>query len=150
VAFRTSKGTKACCKSSASLKSARVKLRYKLVQGTTLAFGPVKDVSATTAREGDIGVHLDSAGRVESSNSVTFAIPEVYCQDVIRRFDAHQAFTVEAYDPQRGKFGHGLLAWVDNRIDPDTATLKCRASLIPEGENLMVPGLFLNLRLCWR
>jgi multidrug efflux pump subunit AcrA (membrane-fusion protein) len=110
--------------------------------------GPVKEVSATTARNGDIGVRLDSLGTVESSNSVMFAIPEDYCQTVIRKFDAHQALTVEAYDAHWEKrFGHGFLAGVDNRIDPATGTLKCRASLIPEGENLMVPGLFLNIRL---
>jgi len=147
-AFKTREGGKGIMQITGFADNPRgVKIRYKLVQTTTLSFGPVKDVSATTAREGDIGVHLDSPGRVESSNSVSFAIPEGHCQEVIRRFDAHQALTVEAYNPQRERFGHGLLAWVDNRIDPDTATLKCRASLIPEGENLMVPGLFLNLRL---
>ena len=113
-----------------------------------LSFGPVKQVSATAARSGDIGVRLESPGTVESSDSVMFAISEDYCQAVIRKFDAHQAMTVEAYDARGEKrFGHGLLAGVDNRIDTATGTLKCRASLTPEGENLMVPGLFLNIRL---
>jgi multidrug efflux system membrane fusion protein len=84
---------------------------------------------------------------VETSNSVSFAIPENYCQEVIRKFDAHQSLIVEADNHQGERFGHGLLVGVDNRIDTETGTLKCRASLIPEGGNLMVPGLFLNIHL---
>jgi hypothetical protein len=106
-----------------------------------------KQLAATTVRRGDIGVHLDALGTVESSNSVVFAIPESYCQEVIKKFDAHQELTLEAYTSQGERFGHGSLAVVDNRIDTTTGTLKCKASLIPEGENLMVPGLFLNIRM---
>ena len=70
-----------------------------------------------------------------------FAIPEQNCQEVIQKFDAHEVLTVEAYDARGEKrFGHGLLSGVDNQIDPTTGTLKCRANLTPEGENLMVPG----------
>ena len=54
---------------------------------------------------------------------------------------------MKAFNRQGERFGHGFLAGVDNQIDTTTGTLKCRASLIPEGENLMVPGLFLNLRM---
>jgi RND family efflux transporter MFP subunit len=112
------------------------------------SFGQVKQVSATTARNGDIEDRLYCIGEVDSTNSVMFAIPQWKCQEVIRKFDAHQALTVEAYDAQGDKrFGHGLLTGVDNRIDPESGTLKCRASLTPEGQNLMVPGLFLNIQL---
>ena len=115
--------------------------------GGTRNPGLVILVSATAARKGDLSVRLDTLGTVESSNSVMFVIPEHYCQEVIKKFDAHQALTVEADNHQGERFGHGLLAGVDNRIDTETATLKCRASLIPEGGNLMVPGLFLNVHL---
>jgi serine/threonine protein kinase len=110
--------------------------------------GPVKQVSATTAHKGDIGVWLMNLGTVESSNSVMFSITEDYCQEVVRKFDAHQALTVEAYDrSMQKKFGHGFLAGVDNRIDTTTGTLQCRARVIPEGDNLMIPGLFLDIHL---
>jgi serine/threonine protein kinase len=109
--------------------------------------GTPRQVSAATARKGDIGVRRERLATVESSNSVTFAIAEDDCQDVIRRFDAHQEMTVEAYNRQGERFGHGFLSGMDNMIDSRTATLKCRAILIPEGGNLMVPGLFLNIRL---
>jgi serine/threonine protein kinase len=117
------------------------------VSATAARKGPVNQVTATTARIGDIGVILNSLGTVESSNSVMFSISEDYCQEVIRKFDAHQALPVDAENQQGQRFGHGFLTGVDNLIDTTTGTLKCRANLVPEGENLMVPGLFLNIRL---
>ena len=110
--------------------------------------GLVKQVSAATARQGDIGVWLQSLGTVASSNSVMFPIPQDNCQEVVRKFDAHQALSVEAYDRQwERRFGHGSLAGVNNQVDTQTGTFWCRARLIPEGDNLMIPGLFLNIRL---
>ena len=110
--------------------------------------GPVIQVSATMAHKGDIGVWLTELGTVESSNSVMFQIPEDYCQEVVRKFDAHQELTVEAYDrTMQKKFGHGFLAGLDNRIDTQTGTLQCRARVVPEGDNLMIPGLFLNIKM---
>jgi RND family efflux transporter MFP subunit len=108
---------------------------------------PVQHVSAIAARQGDIDVTLAALGTVDSSNSVVFQIAEDSCQQVIRKFDAHQPMPVEAADRQGGRFGHGVLVGVDNQIDPTTGTLKCRASLIPEGDNLMLPGLYLNIHL---
>ncbi len=107
----------------------------------------VKRVSAATAHKGDIGRYVSSLGTVSSSNSVFFQIDQEYCQEVFKKFDAHRALTVEADDPQGRRFGHGFLAGLDNLIDTATGTLKCRASLIPEGGNLMVPGLLLTIRL---
>jgi len=104
-------------------------------------------VSATTARKGDIGVRLSHVGTVESSNSVVFAISEEDSQEVIRKFNAHQALTVEADNIRGERFGHGFLSGVDNRIVTATGTLKCKATLVPEGDNLMVPGLFLTIHL---
>ena len=104
-------------------------------------------VSATVTRTGDIEVTLKSLGTVASSNSVMFRIAEDYCQKVTREFDAHQEMPVVAEDRQGKRFGHGFVVGVDNEIDTATGTLKCRASLTPKGENLMIPGLFLNIKI---
>jgi tRNA A-37 threonylcarbamoyl transferase component Bud32 len=104
-------------------------------------------VAAAVARTGDIEVYRQCLATVESSNSVMFQIAEDDCQEVIRKFDAHEPLTVEAFNRQGERFGHGFLSGVDNQIDTTTGTLKCRASLIPEDGNLMMPGLFLNLRM---
>lgn len=52
---------------------------------------------------------------------------------------------MEADDRQGRRFGHGVLAGLDNLIDTTTGTLKCKASLVPEGGNLMVPGMLLTV-----
>jgi len=111
------------------------------------AFDAVPHVSASTAHSGDIDETLAPLGTVASSNSVVFQIAEDYCQQVVRQFDAHQPMPVEAADRRGVRVGHGVLEGVDNQIDPATGTLKCRASLIAEGDQLMLPGLFLNIRL---
>jgi predicted Ser/Thr protein kinase len=133
---------------AAEREARRLEQRHVQSHRNTRNSGTVGQVSAVTAHKGDIGVWLNFLGTVESSNSLMFAIPQDNCQEVVRKFDAHQALTVEAYDRQwEKKFGHGFLVGVDNQIDTTTGTLKCRASLIPEGDNLMIPGLFLNVRM---
>ncbi|HEX3719983.1 MAG TPA: protein kinase [Verrucomicrobiae bacterium] len=108
---------------------------------------PTRKVFTATAHKGDIEASVVSLGTVESSNSVVFQISEDYCQEVVRKFDSHREMPVEAENRQGKKFGHGSLTGLDNRIDTATGTLKCKARLIPDGGNLMVPGLFVNIRL---
>ncbi len=109
--------------------------------------GPLP-IFAAAAIKGDLEVWTNSLGTVESSNSVIFAIPEDLCQDVVRKLDAHQPLPVEAYDrDMQRKWGRGFLAAVNNRIDINTGTLECRARLVPEQGSLMIPGLFLNIKL---
>ncbi len=115
--------------------------------GGTRTPPPMEQVPATTARAGDIGVRLDLLGTVESSNAASFFVAQDHVQEVVRKLDTHQQLTLEAYTPQGQKFGHGSLVAVDHRMDTATGTLKCTASLVPEGENVMVPGLFLNIRM---
>jgi multidrug efflux pump subunit AcrA (membrane-fusion protein) len=103
---------------------------------------------AIAARKKDINVYLSSLGTVASSNSVVFSISEDYVQEVVRRLDSGQPIAVEAYDrSNKSKFGHGFLVGVDSQIDTATGMLKCKAGLVPEGSNLMVPGFFLNIRM---
>ena len=104
-------------------------------------------VLAIPAQKGDIGVYLLSLGTVESSTSVLFPIVEDHVQEVVKKFDAGESLTVDAYDRQGTQFGHGSLSAVDNRIDPATATLTCKARIEPLRGNLMIPGLFLDIRM---
>ena len=104
-------------------------------------------VLATAAYNGDFAVRFDCVGSVDSSNSAVFSIAEIYAQEVIKRFDAGQVLTVEAEDRDGKTFGHGSLRGVDNQIDTATGTLKCMAALVPDGDHLMLRGLFLNIHL---
>jgi tRNA A-37 threonylcarbamoyl transferase component Bud32 len=105
-------------------------------------------VSVVAAYRGDISVHLEALGTVDSSNSVVFSIAQDYVQQVVKRFEAGQLLTVEARDRDDATaFGHGALVGFDNQIDTATGTLKCRATLAPDGDGLMLPGAFLNIHL---
>jgi hypothetical protein len=122
-----------------------LKVRREYEMAKALA-APVP-VFAVSAQKGDISVSLTSPGLVESSNSALFSIPGDYVQEVVKKFDAGQSLLVTAYDHSSKVFGHGSLLAVDNRIDPESGTLKCKARLFPDGGNLMVPGTFLNIRM---
>jgi serine/threonine protein kinase len=105
-------------------------------------------VVATAVIKGDVGRYLGSFGTVESSNSVQFQITEDAVQEVVKKLDARQPLPIEAYDRDNKKrFGRGSVTGVDNKIDTTTATLKCRASLVPDDNHLMFPGMFLNIRV---
>lgn len=108
---------------------------------------PVLDITAAAAHKGDIGVYINALGVVESSNVVSFAISEDYVEQVVRKFDAGQKLAVEAFNRHNEKFGRGTLIGVNNQIDANTGTLTCKADLVPENGQLMIPGLFLNIRL---
>jgi predicted Ser/Thr protein kinase len=102
---------------------------------------------ATAAYTGDFAVRLTGLGSVDSSNSVVFAIPESAVQEVVKRLAAGQVLTVEAQDRAGKTFGHGSLRGVNNQIDTATGTLRCMATLVPDGDHLMMRGLFLNIIL---
>jgi predicted Ser/Thr protein kinase len=104
-------------------------------------------VFAVTAQKGDISVYLACVGTAESSNSVAFSVPENHVQELVKKVDAGQSLTVTAYDPSGELFGQGFLMAVDNRIDTETGTLKCKARLIPEKGNVVLPGMFLTIRM---
>jgi predicted Ser/Thr protein kinase len=131
------------CVSFALLRIWRVRRAQEMAQALA---APIP-VFAVSAQKGDVSVFLTCVGTVESSNSVMFALPENRVQEVVKKFDAGQSQTVTAYDRSSRVFGHGSLLAVDNRIDTETGTLKCKAGLIPDGGNLMVPGMFLNIRM---
>ena len=110
----------------------------------------VQEVSAAAVRKGDIQSGVEALGTAAPSNSVLFDISEDYCQEVIKKFDAHQTLAVKVFDRRDKEFGHGTVTGIDNQIDTATGTLKCRANIIPDADNLLVPGMFLNVRMALR
>jgi len=108
---------------------------------------PEVSVVAAAAYKGDIADSITSLGVVDSSNSASFSISEDYVQEVVKRLDDGELLTVEAEDRAGKPFGHGFLRGVNNQIDPATGTLQCKATLVPDGNHLMMRGLALNIRL---
>jgi len=75
---------------------------------------------------------------------VFFAIPEDYAQEVID----NEAMPAEIYDRSwDAKWGQGVLVGVDNQIDPQTGTLRCKAHVTPIGDALLYPNQVVNVRL---
>jgi tRNA A-37 threonylcarbamoyl transferase component Bud32 len=106
-----------------------------------------KQVQATAAYQDDCRDWIASVGTIDSSNSAVFSIPEDFAQTVVKELDAGQLLTVEVEDREGKPFGHGSLRGVDNQIDTATGTLKCTATIVPDGDHLIMRGLSVNIRL---
>jgi serine/threonine protein kinase/tetratricopeptide (TPR) repeat protein len=139
------------------------------VQGGGLSSGnsqggtsvPVVPVEAAKAYRGDIGVHIQALGVVappinatspppvrEGSPAVVFfSIAEDDVQTVVKSLDAGKKLGVEISGRDGKPLGTGVLVGVDNQIDPQTETLKCRASVQPGADVLLYPNQFVNVRL---
>jgi multidrug efflux system membrane fusion protein len=79
--------------------------------------------------------------------SVIFPIPEDQLPVVQQKLLAGQHLQTEAYDrSSNNKLATGVLATLDNQIDPTTGTLKLRATF-DNKRNALFPNQFVNVRL---
>jgi multidrug efflux system membrane fusion protein len=79
--------------------------------------------------------------------AVIFAIPEDSLPRVLAKFPGKQPLPVEILDrEQKRKLAEGTLLTVDNQIDTSTGTVKLKA-LLPNQKNELFPNQFVNARL---
>jgi len=79
--------------------------------------------------------------------SVLFTISEDQLQAVLRRLAGHERLRAYAYDREnQNRIAAGMLATVDNQIDPSTGTLRLRA-VFENQDQRMYPNQFVNIRL---
>jgi multidrug efflux system membrane fusion protein len=79
--------------------------------------------------------------------SVIFTIPEDQLPVVVQRFSAGQHLNVEAWDrTSNTKLATGVLATLDNQIDPTTGSLRLRANF-DNKNNKLFPNQFVNVKL---
>lgn len=79
--------------------------------------------------------------------AVLFTIPEDQLQQVLPKMYAGQQLAVEAYNRDlKQKLATGKLLTIDNQIDPNTGTVKCKAVFSNE-DNVLFPNQFVNARL---
>ena len=79
--------------------------------------------------------------------AVLFNLAQDYLQDVLKRVNAGQTLTVEAWDRDlKVKLGTGKLLTVDNTIDPATGTARFKAEF-PNEDSSLFPNQFVNARL---
>ena len=79
--------------------------------------------------------------------AVVFNLPEDDLPQVLKKVRSGQHLTVEAYDRNlKNKLATGTLLTIDNQIDPNTGTVKCKA-VFPNEDDALFPNQFVNARL---
>jgi len=79
--------------------------------------------------------------------AILFTIPEDQLQQVFPKMQAGQPLVVEAYNRDlKQKLATGKLLTIDNQIDPNTGTVKCKA-IFSNDDNTLFPNQFVNARL---
>jgi multidrug efflux system membrane fusion protein len=79
--------------------------------------------------------------------AVLFSIPEDDLPQVLKKMSARQPLAVEAYNRDlKKKLATGTLLTIDNQIDPNTGTVRCKA-IFPNEDNALFPNQFVNARL---
>jgi membrane fusion protein, multidrug efflux system len=110
---------------------------------------------------GRIGLRMVDQGNVVRANdpnnglavitqlqpiAVLFNIPEDNLPQLLKRMRSGQPLMVDAYDRNlKQKLATGTLLTIDNQIDPNTGTIKCKA-VFPNEDNALFPNQFVNAR----
>ena len=111
---------------------------------------------------GRIGLRLVDPGNVVRANdpnnglaiitqlqpiALIFNIPEDDLPKVLTKMRSGQQLVVDAYDRNlTKKLATGTLLTIDNQIDPNTGTVKCKA-VFANDDNALFPNQFVNARL---
>jgi membrane fusion protein, multidrug efflux system len=78
---------------------------------------------------------------------VLFNIPQDDLPQVLKKMRAGQRLTVDAYNRDlKQKLATGTLVTIDNQIDPNTGTVRCKA-VFPNQDDTLFPNQFVNARL---
>jgi membrane fusion protein, multidrug efflux system len=115
----------------------------------------------TAPISGRIGLRLVDEGNMVQANesnglavitqlqpiAVLFNIPQDNLPQVLKRMQSKQPLVVDAYNRDlKQKLATGTLLTIDNQIDPNTGTVRCKA-VFPNEDNALFPNQFVNARL---
>jgi multidrug efflux system membrane fusion protein len=115
----------------------------------------------TAPISGRIGLRLVDEGNMVQANdtnglavitqlqpiAVLFSIPQDDLPGVLKKMQGGQKLVVEAYNRDlKQKLATGTLLTIDNQIDPNTGTVRCKA-VFPNEDNALFPNQFVNARL---
>ncbi len=79
--------------------------------------------------------------------TVIFTIPQDNLPSVMKRLQAGEPVTVDAFDREKKvKLATGVLLTTDNQIDPATGTVKLKAQF-PNDDSGLFPNQFVNVRM---
>jgi len=78
---------------------------------------------------------------------VVFPVPQDNLPAVMKRVQSGEKLPVEAWDREmKTRLANGVLASVDNLVDPTTGTVKLKAQF-PNDDNALFPNQFVNVRM---
>jgi multidrug efflux system membrane fusion protein len=115
----------------------------------------------TAPISGRIGLRLVDEGNMVQANDATdlavitqlqpiavlFSIPQDDLPPVLKKMQTGQRLAVEAYNRDlKQKLATGILLTIDNQIDPNTGTVRCKA-IFPNEDSALFPNQFVNARL---
>ena len=140
-------------RSRASLKSDQAQIDNAKLQ---LTYSRI-----TAPISGRIGFRLVDEGNMVQANdsnglavitqlqpiAVLFSIPQDDLPSVLKRMQSGQKLVVEAYNRDlKQKLATGTLLTIDNQIDSNTGTVRCKA-VFPNEDSALFPNQFVNARL---
>jgi biopolymer transport protein ExbD/predicted Ser/Thr protein kinase len=105
-------------------------------------------VKVAPVRRGDIGEYFQTFGQLTSPSQLTFAASQDSAFTIIRNFRNQKPMPVEIYDHNMlNKLGQGVVTSVDAGFDINTQALPCAASASAEGDAILYPNEFVNVRV---
>jgi membrane fusion protein, multidrug efflux system len=128
------------------IDNAKLQLVYSRITAPTSGRIGLRQVD-----QGNIVHATDAGGLVVITRlqpiTVIFSLPEDNLSQVLGKIRSGAQLTVETYDrDQKQKLATGTLLTVDNQIDPNTGTVKLKATF-PNTNNELFPNQFVNARL---
>ncbi|HEX3175225.1 MAG TPA: MdtA/MuxA family multidrug efflux RND transporter periplasmic adaptor subunit [Methylomirabilota bacterium] len=79
--------------------------------------------------------------------ALVFSVPEDSLRPILKRFRSGSRVVVDAYDREgRTRLATGVLAAIDNQIDPTTGTVRMKASF-DNKDGALYPNQFVNARI---
>ena len=130
----------------AQIDSAKLQLTYSRI---------------TAPISGRIGLRLFDEGNMVQANdsnglavitqlqpiTVLFNIPQDDLPPLLKKMQSGQKLVVEAFNRDiKQKLATGTLLTIDNQIDPNTGTVRCKA-VFPNEDHALFPNQFVNARL---
>jgi multidrug efflux system membrane fusion protein len=129
-----------------AIESAKLNLTYARITSPISGRIGLRNVDP-----GNIVHATDQSGLVVITQlqpiTVIFNIAEDYIPQVMRKLKAGQRLTVDAWDRDfKTRLATGRLLTVDNQVDPNTGTVRFKATF-PNQDNALFPNQFVNARL---
>jgi multidrug efflux system membrane fusion protein len=130
---------------AAAVENAQVQLDYTTIRAPLSGRTGLRLVDS-----GNIVHATDPNGLVVITQlqpiSVIFTLPQDQLQEVIKQMSAGMLKAFAAARTNGQVLGEGALALVDNQIDPNTGTVRLKATF-PNNDLALWPGQFVNVRL---